>query len=225
MKPPSVRSKICGVATARDARVVRAAGADYMGVILSPGYGRSVDPSRAGEIYRAGPRARVGVFVDAGVDRVLAAAAELELDVIQLAGRESPAHVRRIGAAGPWSVWKTVRAGGASPVARQAAAYGTVADGVLVDAWDPARPGGTGRAFAWTGVGAEVRRAVGPAVLFVAAGGMSPTNARAAVETLRPDVLDVSSGVESGPGAKDPAAVRAFVAAVRGDRPLRGSVR
>ena len=94
------------------------------------------------------------------------------------------------------------------------AAYADAVDGVLVDAWSPRAPGGVGRSFAWQGIGAAVRGAAGDAV-FVAAGGMTPDNAAAAVHALAPDVLDASSGLESAPGAKDPAKVRAFVAAVR----------
>ena len=210
----SVLAKVCGVMTSRDARVVEAAGADYLGVILSPGFGRSVDPERAAEIYETSGARRVGVFVDAGAAEVAELADDLVLDVVQLSGGEPPWTVAEIAAAGPWRVWKTVHARSGLSIAGAARRYAEVAGGILVDAWDPSRPGGTGRTFAWAGTGGEVRGAIGSAT-FIAAGGITPENAAAAIRALSPDVLDVSSGVESSPGAKDPERARAFVAAVR----------
>ena len=210
----SVLAKVCGVMTPRDARIVDGAGADFMGVILSPGFGRSVDPGSAGEIYGAASARRVGVFVDAGPGEVARLGETLALDVVQLSGSEPPWQVAEIAASGPWRVWKTVHARSGLSIARAAARYAEVADGILVDAWDPSVPGGTGRTFAWAGTGGEVRGAIGSAT-FIAAGGMTPENAAAAITALSPDVLDVSSGVESSPGAKDPARTSAFVEAVR----------
>ena len=199
--------------TPRDAGVVDAAGADFMGVILSPGYSRSVDPERALAVYAACRARRVGVFVDAPVDGVVRMARELGLDVVQLGGSETPEIVARVVAAGPWHVWKTLHAKAGVSMA-EAGPYARVAAGILLDAWDPERPGGTGRMFSWAGVGREVRGAIGSAT-FIAAGGMTPDNAGAAVRALSPDVLDVSSGVESVFGAKDPGKTRAFVDAAR----------
>lgn len=210
----SVLAKVCGVMTPRDARIVDGAGADFMGVILSPGFGRSVDPGCAAEIYGASGARRVGVFVDAGTERVADLAGELALNVVQLSGDEPPRQAAEIAASGPWRVWKTVHARSGLSIARAAARYAEVADGILVDAWDPSAPGGTGRTFAWAGTSDRVRGAIGSAT-FIAAGGMTPENAAAAIAALSPDVLDVSSGVESSPGTKDAARTRAFVRAVR----------
>ena len=209
-----VAAKVCGVMTPGDAAVVGGAGADFMGVILSPGYGRSVAAERAGAIYEAASARRVGVFVDADADDVIRIAAALDLDVVQLGGRETADAVARIGAAGGWGVWKTVHARAGQSPAGAAGSYAGVANGILLDSWDPRRPGGTGKAFSWTGVGDEVRRAIGGAT-FIAAGGMTPDNAAEAVRALRPDVLDVSSGVEAAHGTKDPDRTRAFVRAVK----------
>ena len=209
-----VRAKVCGVMSPRDAGIVASAGADYMGVILSPGFSRSVPVARAREIYAASPAWRVGVFVDPEPARMAAIARELSLDVVQLSGGESPAAAAALGGAGPWRVWKTVHAKTGVSIAGSATPYAAAADGILLDAWDPSRPGGTGRTFDWAGVGREVREAIGSAT-FIAAGGMTPENAAAAIEALSPDVLDVSSGVESTPGAKDPDRTHAFVEAVR----------
>ena len=210
----SVAAKVCGVMTPRDAAVVGGAGADFMGVILSPGFGRSVAVEQAGAIYEAASARRVGVFVDADAGDVTRIAAELDLDVVQLGGSETAEVVARIGAAGRWGVWKTVHARPDVSLVHAAGPYAAVADGILVDSWDPARPGGTGKTFSWAGVASEVRRAIGSAA-FIAAGGMTPDNAADAVRALAPDVLDVSSGVETAPGSKDPGRTRAFVRAVK----------
>ena len=212
---PPVLAKVCGARSARDAAVAADAGADFVGVILSPGFLRSTDPAQAGGIYGAAPPARrVGVFVDSPPGEAAAIARRLALDVIQLSGSEPPGDVRRIAAAGPWQVWKTVHVRSGAPVADLVGPYARVAHGIVLDAWDPSLPGGTGRAFDWAASGRGVRDAFGAAT-FIAAGGMTPENAGAAIGALQPDVLDVSSGVESAPGSKDPAKVRAFVAAVR----------
>ena len=209
-----VRVKVCGVRTPRDAAVVEAAGADFIGVILSPGYFRSVEVEQAFAIYEAARARRAGVFVDARVERVVQTAQDLALDVVQLGGSETVEAVREVGGAGDWAVWKTIHAKPGVSMAEAAAPHALVASGILVDAWDPSLPGGTGQTFAWAGVGREVRRAIGSAS-FIAAGGMTPENAGAAVAALGPDVLDVSSGVESVPGTKNPGRTRAFVDAVR----------
>lgn len=209
-----MRVKVCGVRTPADAAVVGAAGADFMGVILSPGYFRSVAREGALAVYEAARAHRVGVFVDATAEVVARTARDLALDVVQLGGSEAVDTVVEVGGAGDWAVWKTIHAKPGVSMAEAAAPYAGVADGILVDAWDPAQPGGTGHTFAWDAVGAEVRRAIGSAS-FIAAGGMTPENAGTAIAALGPDVLDVSSGVESTPGIKDPARTRAFVEAVR----------
>lgn len=211
-----VRTKVCGVTTPCAAAVVAEAGADFMGVVLSPGFVRSVSPERGVEVFGAWPGLRAGVFVDEPEEQLQRVARKLSLDVIQLHGQESPSVVRRIRAdgGGKWRVWKTVHARGLEAIGSGVMRYAGIADGVLLDAWDPVLAGGSGRTFDWNGVADTVRRAAGTAT-FVAAGGMNPDNARLAVQALAPDVLDVSSGVESSPGTKDRAKVRAFVAAVR----------
>ncbi len=209
--------KICGVTEAAGARAAETAGASFMGVILSPGYGRSVPVERARGLYGLFSGVRVGVFVDAGPGRVSRAAEELALDVVQLHGGESPETAARIADAGPWAVWKSfsVKPGRSlSRLAREVEAYRGVLDGVLADAWHDGAPGGTGRSFAWAGVGDAVRECAGEA-LFVVAGGLGPENVAAAVGALGPDVVDASSGVESAVGVKDAAKAFAFVEAAR----------
>ncbi len=208
-----MRVKVCGVRSARDATIVAEAGADYVGTIFSPGYGRSVDPGHAAAFLAGTPVQRVGVFVDEPAGRVAAVAAAVGVQVVQLSGRETPDCVAEVAAAGAWQVWKTIHVRPGHPLAPAVAPFAAVADGILLDAWNPAHPGGSGTEFGWDEVGPAVRAAIGSAT-FIAAGGMNPRNAAAALRALQPDILDVSSGVEASPGQKDPHLVADFVAVV-----------
>ena len=89
----------------------------------------------------------------------------------------------------------------------------SVADAVLVDSYSESGLGGTGRTFDWEREAATIRRLIGDKRL-IAAGGLDPDNVAAAIRALAPDVVDVSSGVESSPGVKDHARMRAFADAV-----------
>lgn len=213
----AVGVKVCGVTDAAGAVAAATSGAGFMGVILSPGYVRSVPAERARQLYGLFPGARVGVFVDSVPGQAARTAKDLALDVVQLHGGESPETAGRIAEAGAWAVWKSFHVRPDRPLSRlvrEVEPYAGVVDGVLADAWSAAAPGGTGRSFAWAGVGDAVRGCAGDAV-FVAAGGLTPDNVAAAVAALGPDVVDASSGVESAPGVKDPARTRAFVDAAR----------
>jgi phosphoribosylanthranilate isomerase len=91
-------------------------------------------------------------------------------------------------------------------------------DAVVLDARSDNRLGGTGRALPWSDVAADLARDRGSSAV-VLAGGLKPTNVASAIRTLAPDVVDVSSGVESAPGIKDPWLMREFFAAATGLRP------
>jgi phosphoribosylanthranilate isomerase len=101
--------KICGLTRREDAEAAAAAGADYAGVILAPGYRRSVLPAAAAGILGSLPLRRVGVFVDAGLEEIRAAAERAGLGVVQLHGSEPPALARSLRAEGRWRVWKALR--------------------------------------------------------------------------------------------------------------------
>jgi len=148
------------------------------------------------------------VFVNPTRAEVERAIAEIGLDVVQLHGDETPEFCRDL----PRRVLKAVRVGPGFQ-AGEALAYENFAGGVLLDtrADEGDARGGTGRAFDWT-VAREVRE---NARYLVLAGGLTPDNVGRAVAAVEPDAVDVSSGVESSPGRKDPARVRAFVRAVR----------
>jgi phosphoribosylanthranilate isomerase len=209
--PPAV--KVCGLMTPQDAEAAAAAGARYLGVILAPGGKRTVTAARANVIFGGLNVRRVGVFVDADEAELRAAAAEAGLHVLQLHGGEPPALADRMRAAG-YEVWKAVRVREAAEVLEAARRYHGAADALLLDGWSAAAHGGTGTRFPWAGV-AALRPALPAGLRLVAAGGLRPDNVADAARLLRPDAVDVSSGVEAAPGIKDHDAVRAFVSAVR----------
>lgn len=200
--------KICGITSVNDALMTAESGADGVGFVFWRRSPRCVDARTARRIADALPASilRVGVFVDAS-PRALATTAEgAKLDVLQLHGNEPPDRLTGL----PRTVWKAVRVGdGFAPA--DALRYEGKAAGILLDAQAAGLPGGSGQAFDWS-VAREVRRR---ASFLILAGGLTPANVARAIEALRPDAVDVSSGVESTPGRKDAAKVRAFVEAVR----------
>lgn len=211
-------AKICGLRRREDAETAAAAGAGFAGVILAPGGKRSIAPEDAAGILAGLPLRRVGVFVDAPAAEVRRAAAVAGLQVVQLHGGETPDDARAVRAEGGREVWKAIRPRTAADFLAALERYGAAVDGILLDGWSPDAPGGTGSRFPWEEV-APLRRRVPRGVKLIVAGGLDAQNVARAIALLDPDVVDVSSGVESAPGIKDPAAVRAFVSSVRGLSP------
>ena len=203
-----VAVKVCGITTVEDGLAAARFGADAVGFVFWPQSPRWVDREKARQISRALPPlvVRVGVFVDASPDTIARTVEEVGLDVVQLHGRESPEDAARM----PRRVIKAVRVGdGFAP--EDALRYLPHAAGLLLDTKADGMPGGTGRAFDWS-LAREVRAKAGFLGL---AGGLTPENVHVALAAVRPDLVDVSSGVESSPGRKDPDKLRAFIEAVR----------
>jgi phosphoribosylanthranilate isomerase len=200
--------KVCGITSPEDARLVAEAGADAVGFVFWPQSPRCVDALRARAIGEALPAGvvRVGVFVDAALGDVVRVADEARLDVLQLHGNEPPDDLPAL----PRRTWKAIRVGPGF-VAADALRYEGRAAGLLLDTRSAEAPGGTGRSFDWA-LAADVRRR---ASFLMLAGGLDALNVRAAIRAVQPDGVDVSSGVESGPGRKDPEKVRAFLRAAR----------
>ena len=213
----SVRVKICGLTRPEDARAADAAGAAYLGVVLTAGFGRSVAPSMARALVEGTSALKVAVVVDETADGAAAAAGALGADVIQLHGIESPAVLDELRARGGWDLWKAVRAQSIEDVERAVEAYSRVADGILVEGWKEGPPGVGGARLALDP--ARVRALVPHSVALILAGGLGPDSVADAVRSFRPDVVDVSSGVERALGVKDHGRVRAFVRAARAAGP------
>ena len=209
----NVQVKICGLSTPDHVRWAVEAGARYVGFVFFPKSPRNVDIDTAAALALEVPPgvAKVALMVDpddAALDAILA---RVPLDMLQLHGAESPARVAEIRARAGLPVMKAVGIAGAEDVARLDA-YSLVADQLLVDAKPPkdaALPGGTGVPFDWGLLtGYRFQRP------WMLAGGLTPANAAAAVRLTGARQVDVSSGVETAPGVKDEALIRAFIGAV-----------
>jgi phosphoribosylanthranilate isomerase len=196
--------KICGITRAEDAMLAVDIGAAAVGFVFWSRSPRFVEPARAREIVRALPPfvTPVGVFVDQPAGHVKDVAAVVGLGAVQLHGNEDLGYARTLGR-------RVIKAASVA----QATARGDFwpADvTLLLDAVDAPERGGTGQAVDWAGAAAlAARRRI------ILAGGLTPENVGAAIQQVRPFAVDVSSGVESAPGIKDGARLRAFMAAVR----------
>lgn len=209
--------KFCGMTREEDVRQAVRLGASYVGVILTESP-RRVVPEVAAALLSPlahGAVKRVGVFGDQSVDEIIHDSRVAGLDVVQLHGRTigDPAALTRLRAALALEFWRVVRVGpdGLTDEQRDLVS-GT--EGVLLDTLTWGALGGTGVRFSWTTVSADVRALRGHTKVILA-GGLRPENVREAIDLLAPDVVDVSSGVELGPGIKDHARMAAFIEAVR----------
>lgn len=207
----SAEVKFCGLTRADDAIEAARLGASYAGVVFASGP-RLVTPAAASAILAGVPRTvrRIGVFGRSSAASIAEQATEAGLDGVQLHGDPTAADVSELRRCFDGTVWAVVRVETHLPERFDELAAS--ADAVVLDAMVAGRLGGSGIAFDWSGVARELdgRR---PARLVVA-GGLTPENVARAVSLLAPDVVDVSSGVESAPGQKDHARMRAFVGAV-----------
>lgn len=205
----SAAAKICGLTRVEDVAAAVEAGAALVGAVLFARSKRAVAPEGLAELFAParGRALRVAVTVDPDDELLAALAAAGALDLVQLHGQESPARVDEVRARTGLGVVKAIAVADAGDLER-AAAYAAVADRLLLDAKAPAGavPGGNGRAFDWS-----LLRAGAPGGAWGLAGGLDPANVAGAVRRTGAAWVDVASGVETAPGIKDHAAVRAFV--------------
>ena len=187
--------KICGLMREEDALFAAEAGADFLGFIFVPSTPRYIEPERAAAIAvkvreLEKPAKIVGVFRDASADYIREIATLVGLDLVQLHGSETDEDIESLGL----PVIKTLRVGDTLPDTHSAPNAGWL----LFDTYDERRAGGTGRRFDWSLLALYDRSKP-----FFLSGGLTPDNIVAAVSLVRPDAIDISSGVEMGPGEKD----------------------
>lgn len=201
-----IRVKICGIQDEAAAMAAAEAGADAVGLIFAPGR-RQVDLARARRIGTALPPfvTKVGVMVNEPLDRVCALIDGMRLDAVQLHGDEDAAYCHAVRDLGV-TVIKAVQVAGPLDVDRLRSLPVTA---VLLDTYRPGMRGGSGETFDWS-----LAAPLAAAMRVILSGGLSPENVAAGVAAVRPYGVDVSSGVEID-GRKDPAKIRAFVAAAR----------
>ena len=206
--------KFCGLTRPEDAAEARDAGGRYAGVILAPSARRLLPESARRVLAAAGGLRRVGVFGHALAPEIAELAQTLGLDVVQLHGDPDGSLVDDVRSRFPGEVWAVVRVEG-DRLPASAARLAALADAIVLDARAEGQLGGTGTRFDWEGVAASVDGWRG-ATRLVLAGGLTPHNVWRATSVLAPDVVDVSSGVESAPGIKDHEKMRAFARAAGG---------
>jgi phosphoribosylanthranilate isomerase len=202
-----VRVKICGITNWTDARLAVDAGADALGFNFYKPSPRYIAPDDARQIVGRLPRRvqGVGVFVNTPAAVVLRTARNVDLEILQLHGEESPTAVRALAEFYP--VIKAFRARRGFRLGRLARYR--AAGAFLLDGFAPNRRGGTGKTFDWS-IARRAKR-YGPVIL---AGGLTPANVAQAIREVRPFAIDVCGGVESRPGKKDPALLRELMHAV-----------
>jgi len=194
-----VKIKICGITRLEDAEAAVAGGADFLGFVFRSGTPRALDPAASAWIRDVSGVEKVGVFLDAPLDEIVRVRAHLALDWVQLHGGEPDSYLEFLGE-------KVIR---------------RIPGGSEID-WDrvidlatrslPLFDPGAGDGVAWTW---DVLGNCPPGIRFGLAGGLSPENVADAVRTVRPYLVDVSSGVEASPGIKDHSKIRDFIAATR----------
>ncbi len=201
-----VRVKICGITRPGDAVEAARLGVDAVGLVFAPASPRCIDIARARDICRELPPfvSRVGLFMDAGVDRITTVLDQVELDWLQFHGSEDEAECRRYRR--PWI--KALGLAGSRGEGQDISGAFPGAAALLLDSHAPGSPGGTGRCLDWT----QLRPPSRPWIL---AGGLTPENLGQAIGLVHPPAVDVSSGVEATPGIKDHARMKAFMEASR----------
>ncbi len=200
--------KICGLREPRHATATSRAGADYVGVVFA-GRVREVTAEEAAAVVGAlegGTRA-VGVFLDAEPAEILRKRDVAGFHVAQLAGEEPPEACDRLRAEG-MDVWKGLRPTSSDALVRGWDEYREAADAIIVEGFSPRGPGGTGTAFPYEWLSELARNGCALAL----AGGLKAANVARAIRDVRPDIVDVSSGVERAPGEKSIDLILEFLA-------------
>lgn len=202
----AIRVKICGITSVDDARSAVAAGADAIGLVFYGPSPRAVSIDQARAIAASvGPFVTVvGLFVDADQSYIHDVLANVSLHVLQFHGSESREFCDQFQR--PYM--KAIRMRPELNVALEIDKY-LSASAILLDAYRPGVPGGTGETFDWARV---PKQSVRPIVL---AGGLTPENIASAIQSTQVYGVDVSGGVESAPGQKDPRKVAQFIANAR----------
>ena len=214
--------KICGLKTDEALAAALAGGASHVGFIFFAKSPRYVDPAEAGRLRQAarGKASAVAVTVDAGDAFLDEMVAKMSPDMLQLHGSETPERVVEVKARYGLPVMKALSLSEAADIERIKPFIG-IADRFLFDAKPPKGselPGGNGVAFDW-----RILAGLDAGLDYMLSGGLNAANIGDALRSANPPAIDISSGVESAPGVKEPALIEQFFRAVRAARDNRAA--
>jgi phosphoribosylanthranilate isomerase len=207
-----VEVKFCGLTRPDDARKAAELGARYVGAIFAGGP-RNLEPARAREVLDgAGAEVeRVGVFGRASADSIARVVRDAHLDIVQLHDDPTVDDIAAVRAATGARIWAVVRVDDSLSSAKLRELW-QQADALVLDSKASGALGGSGVSFDWSAAATAALEHPSPLVV---AGGLGAGNVMQAIEALSPEIVDVSSGVESSPGIKDHARMTEFINAVR----------
>jgi phosphoribosylanthranilate isomerase len=196
------RVKICGLTRQADLDAAVSVGVDAVGFVFHPPSPRAVSPEEASRLCEGLPPfvTAVGLFVDASSEQIRATLDRVPLELLQFHGEEDAVFCASFGRR--WI--KAVRMRPGVDLMAEQMRYSAAA-GLLLDTFDPARPGGTGQRFDWD----RIPAALGPSIIL--AGGLEPDNVQEAIRRVRPFGVDVSGGVEASKGVKDHVKILEFM--------------
>ncbi len=202
--------KICGITRAEDAERAVSGGAWALGFIMWPDSPRYCAPEHVAQLAESFKRRveLVGVFVDASLDELAAAAEAIPFTMLQFHGDEGPAYCAEAARSTGLKIVKAMRVRDAASV-RELRVFAT--DFHMLDAHIPGLPGGTGQSFEWSLAASHPTQP--PLIL---SGGLRPDNVAEAISVAQPFAVDVSSGIEASPGIKEAGLLNSFLEAVRG---------
>jgi phosphoribosylanthranilate isomerase len=197
------RVKFCGITRLDDALAAASLGVDALGFVFYQPSPRYISPVRASAIIKQLPPfiSIVGLFVDMDRDSLAATLAETRIDLVQFHGNETAAECEQAAAR---AYIKALRMAPGIDIAAEIASY-SQAQAILLDNYDKKMMGGTGSAFDWKRLPANLSKPI------ILAGGLDASNVGEAIKTTRPYAVDVSSGIESQYGVKDLAKMREFM--------------
>ncbi|MDO8520126.1 MAG: phosphoribosylanthranilate isomerase [Deltaproteobacteria bacterium] len=201
----SVLVKICGITSLDDAMDAADCGVDWLGFNFYPDSPRYIEPAKAFEIIQDIPSAieKIGVFVNEAADKVADIAIDLSLDRLQFHGDETAEYCNAFGR--PWyKAFRLQTEGDLAPIPSYEC------DWILADAFVEKAFGGTGVVSNW-----DLARCAGERKKLILSGGLKPENIEMALEAVKPQAVDVASGVESSPGVKDKFKVEEFIKRVK----------
>lgn len=203
-----VKIKFCGITQRKDAEIAVKLGADAVGLVFCPTSKRTVSPDKAAAIIERLPPfiTVVGVFVNPTEAEVREVLSYVPLNCLQFHGDETAEFCRLF----KMPFIKVFRVGQTDIRLEDLHQQYPEANAILLDTYEVAQRGGTGKTFDWQRVTPYASRA------WILSGGLTPANVATAVQQLKPYAVDVSSGIEQAPGIKDEAKMRAFIEALRG---------